>query len=71
MPSLWSELMALPLPTLLLTGARDAKFCGIAEAMQARLPHAAHSIVEDAGHCCHLEQPERTAALIEDFLALL
>ena len=71
MPPLWSELSKLPLPTLLITGSKDAKFCEIARAMQARIPKATHRTVKGAGHCCHLEQPDRTAAIIEDFLAPL
>ena len=56
-------------PALLLTGARDAKFCTIAELLAAELPRAGVVRVHDAGHAAHLEQPDATAAAIAEFIA--
>ncbi|MEZ4716453.1 MAG: hypothetical protein R2851_10255 [Caldilineaceae bacterium] len=41
-PSLWSRLHEAAMPALLLTGAEDAKFCAIAQAMVQEMPRAAH-----------------------------
>ena len=56
-PSLWDDLAAIRQPTLLLAGASDAKYVGIACQMHARLPHARLQIVPEAGHAVHLEAP--------------
>ncbi|MCY4663922.1 MAG: 2-succinyl-6-hydroxy-2,4-cyclohexadiene-1-carboxylate synthase [Acidimicrobiaceae bacterium] len=56
-------------PTLLVVGAHDAKFCAIAEQLAAGLPRAGVRRVEGAGHAAHLEQPGITAAAIGDFIA--
>ena len=56
-PSLWEDLAAIRQPTLLLAGASDAKYVGIAHQMHARLSHARLHIVPEAGHAIHLEAP--------------
>lgn len=55
-PSLWNELSALAMPTLLITGARDEKFCTIAQQMVKQIPNGTHVTIRDAGHTVHLEQ---------------
>lgn len=67
-PSLWEKLQQLHLPTLLLTGELDSKFTQIARQMQARLPHAQHTIIPSAGHTIHLEQPELFNRTVLEFL---
>lgn len=67
-PSLWSQLPTLAMPTLLLAGALDPKFCTIAEAMAQQLPNATLTIVPDAGHTIHLEQPVAFQQLVAQFL---
>jgi len=56
-PSLWEQLPALTMPTLVLAGALDTKFCAIAEQMAQALRNPTLAIVPDAGHTIHLEQP--------------
>ncbi len=58
-PNLWPSLPALHVPTLLLTGAFDAKFTVIASAMVAHMLTgiAHHVVIPGAGHSVHLEQP--------------
>lgn len=56
-PPLWDTLPRLQLPTLLLTGTLDTKFCAIAEQMVAQLPSANHLPIPDVGHTIHLEAP--------------
>lgn len=64
----WHRLSQLTAPTLLLTGALDAKFCAIARRMRAANPAFGHSEVAGAGHCVHLEQPRQFQRLVLDFL---
>jgi 2-succinyl-6-hydroxy-2,4-cyclohexadiene-1-carboxylate synthase len=67
--SLWERLAELTLPVRLLVGAQDRKYCDIARRMEQLLPAAQVSVVADAGHTIHLEQPDRFAQLVGDFLA--
>jgi 2-succinyl-6-hydroxy-2,4-cyclohexadiene-1-carboxylate synthase len=67
---LWDRLAGLRPPTLLVAGALDAKFAALAEEMAAAIgPSARVALVPGAGHAAHLERPDQTAALIEEFLA--
>jgi 2-succinyl-6-hydroxy-2,4-cyclohexadiene-1-carboxylate synthase len=66
--SFWSRLGEVAVPTLLVTGARDAKFTALARRMAAALPHARHVPVADAGHTVHLEAPDRWLAAVLPFL---
>jgi 2-succinyl-6-hydroxy-2,4-cyclohexadiene-1-carboxylate synthase len=66
---LWHRLGSLRPPTLLLAGALDHKFAGLAERMAAAIgPGARLALVPGAGHAAHLERPEEVADLIERFL---
>jgi len=67
-PSLWEKLPLLKIPTLLMTGALDAKFTAIAQEMHALLPDAQLAILPDAGHTVHLEQPEAFSEAVIAFL---
>lgn len=67
--SLWERLSELRAPTLLIAGALDAKFSGIAQAMRDRIPVADVVIVPDAGHAVHLERPDAFRRLVLEFLA--
>lgn len=65
-PSNWEALATFERPTHLVVGALDVKFVSIAEQMLARLPNARLTVVPDAGHTIHVEQP---AAWCEAVLA--
>jgi pimeloyl-ACP methyl ester carboxylesterase len=52
---------------MLIAGALDVKFCGIARQMAAALPRAELHIVPHAGHTVHLEQPDVFVELVRDF----
>jgi 2-succinyl-6-hydroxy-2,4-cyclohexadiene-1-carboxylate synthase len=67
-PSLWGRLGELALPTLLLAGALDEKFVGIARKMARAIPEATLDLVPDAGHTVHLEQPQRWLRLVTSWL---
>jgi 2-succinyl-6-hydroxy-2,4-cyclohexadiene-1-carboxylate synthase len=67
---LWDRLARLAPPVLLVAGALDAKFARIAREMAAAVgPAARVALVPGAGHAVHLERPEETAALLEEFLS--
>lgn len=68
LPSLWDSLSTLHVPTLVLVGGLDSKFCEIGERMAALLPNAQLVVVEEAGHRVHLERPEAWAEAVLGFL---
>jgi 2-succinyl-6-hydroxy-2,4-cyclohexadiene-1-carboxylate synthase len=68
--SLWDRLGELRPPVLLVAGELDRKFAGIAGEMAAAIgPTARVAVVPGAGHAVHLERPDETAALVEEFMA--
>ncbi len=58
----------LKMPVLLTAGRLDTKFSAIAGDMGRAIPDARIEIIEDAGHCAHLEQPAAFNAALLDFL---
>lgn len=69
LPPLWDTLAGLDLPVLLLVGALDTKFVGIAEDMRSRLPRAHMVVVPEAGHTVHLERPGAWLRAVSGFLS--
>lgn len=67
-PSLHDRLGDIEAPSLLLAGARDAKFAAIAREMAAAMPGARAHLVPDAGHAAHIEKPAYCARTITAFL---
>ncbi|GHG99108.1 2-succinyl-6-hydroxy-2,4-cyclohexadiene-1-carboxylate synthase [Comamonas sp. JC664] len=67
-PDFWPELHAQRLPTLLLTGAEDAKFTQLARRMATELPVVWRYAFEGCGHAPHLESPEDYAREVLGFL---
>jgi 2-succinyl-6-hydroxy-2,4-cyclohexadiene-1-carboxylate synthase len=66
---LWDRLGQLRPPALLVAGELDPKFAGIAREMAAAIgPAAQVALVPGAGHAVHLERPDETATLVEEFL---
>jgi len=68
-PSLWDRLDEVRAPTLLLTGALDAKFEALADRMASRIPQAVRATVPGAGHAVHLERPDAWVERVTGFLA--
>jgi 2-succinyl-6-hydroxy-2,4-cyclohexadiene-1-carboxylate synthase len=64
----WHELPSLQLPLLVIAGARDEGYTAAAKRMAQLASNARAAIVEDAGHAAHLQQPQRVADLITEFL---
>lgn len=71
MPSAWPQLPDIPVPCRVVVGADDERFRAISEQMVDAIPQAERLIVDDAGHCAHLERPQATCAGLADFFATL
>ncbi|SDM69426.1 2-succinyl-6-hydroxy-2,4-cyclohexadiene-1-carboxylate synthase [Psychrobacillus sp. OK028] len=67
-PSYWDKLEEIIIPTILITGELDEKFCKLAEAMKKYLPNVAHKEINDVGHAIHVENPELFATIVEDII---
>jgi 2-succinyl-6-hydroxy-2,4-cyclohexadiene-1-carboxylate synthase len=65
---LGERLAGLDVPTLALAGELDAKFVLEARAIAEAVPVGHFVPITAAGHAAHLEQPERVARAIEEFL---
>jgi 2-succinyl-6-hydroxy-2,4-cyclohexadiene-1-carboxylate synthase len=68
-PSYWDRLAELRMPTLLLTGAEDAKFTALAGTMAARIAASETAVLPGCGHAPHLEAPDRAAGPLRSFLS--
>jgi 2-succinyl-6-hydroxy-2,4-cyclohexadiene-1-carboxylate synthase len=68
-PSYWDRLSEIDVAVLLLAGAHDRKFVGIAGQMGIRIADATLSIVPEAGHAVHLERPDEFLSDVREFLA--
>ncbi|RKH71181.1 2-succinyl-6-hydroxy-2,4-cyclohexadiene-1-carboxylate synthase [Corallococcus interemptor] len=67
-PDYWPELHRQRLPTLLLTGAEDVKFTGLARRMAAELPVVWRHAFAGVSHAPHLEAPEEYVREVLSFL---
>lgn len=65
---LWHQLADISVPTLIITGADDAKFTSLGERLEAALPVAERVTIADAGHAVHLERPTVFAATVADWI---
>ncbi|QKW25059.1 alpha/beta fold hydrolase [Streptomyces seoulensis] len=69
-PALRPRLAAVTVPTLVLWGESDRIVTpAYGEEYAASFADARFEVVAEAGHLPHLEQPERTFALLDDFAA--
>jgi 2-succinyl-6-hydroxy-2,4-cyclohexadiene-1-carboxylate synthase len=68
-PSYWDRLEEIDVPVLLMAGALDRKFVGIAGQMGVRIAGAELSVIPDAGHAVHLERPREFLEEVRAFLA--
>lgn len=68
-PSYWDRLGEIDAPVLLMAGALDRKFVGIAGQMGVRIADATLSVVPEAGHAVHLERPDEFLDDVGEFLA--
>jgi 2-succinyl-6-hydroxy-2,4-cyclohexadiene-1-carboxylate synthase len=63
-PLNWERLGELRMPVLLIVGELDTKYVDIAGRMAELITDVRVEVIPDAGHACHLEQPERVAHLL-------
>ena len=61
------RLDSLSMPTLAVAGALDRKFSVEAMALADGVLDGTAKFIRDAHHAAHLEQPERSAALVQGF----
>lgn len=62
---LWDELWRIACPTLVVVGARDARFRSLGERLCRSIgERAALAVIDDAGHNTSLERPRETATAI-------
>ncbi len=62
--------MAVDIPTLIVWGTRDRVIpVAHATAAQQAIPGSRVELFEGAGHFPHLDQPDRFAALLREFIA--
>ena len=64
MQPLHRRLKNCDMPTLLISGSADTKFCAIADRLGANLPDAEVAHIAQAGHAAHVERPDDTAAAV-------
>jgi pimeloyl-ACP methyl ester carboxylesterase len=68
----WDRLPSLTPPALFVWGDRDVLVpAGFARWVEQALPHGRSVVLDSCGHVPQFEHPERTAAMILDFLARL
>ena len=65
--SVLAELPSVRLRTLLLAGALDVRYTESAQRMAAAMPNAICTVVADAGHNVHLEQPTAYRQALRDY----
>lgn len=65
----WDRMNEIAVPTLLLTGGRDAIYTGHAQHLASLIPDATHKVVESASHAVHMAEPEAAAEAVAQFLA--
>ena len=59
----------IAVPTLVIAGAEDKlKPAGWTEELTSQIPSSRSAVVEEAGHCPQLEQPETVNGLLKDFV---
>jgi pimeloyl-ACP methyl ester carboxylesterase len=66
-PPFWDRLGEIRVPTLLLAGEEDNKFCEIARRMESGIPSATRTVIPMAGHTIHLENPFAWLAAVRTF----
>jgi 2-succinyl-6-hydroxy-2,4-cyclohexadiene-1-carboxylate synthase len=66
----WNRLDRLDMPVLVVAGALDPRYVGLARRLVDGIGANAHlAIIGDAGHACHLERPEPFLDAVVPFLA--
>ena len=64
----WSNLQQLSMPVHLIVGELDEKFTAIAREMKPLISTSELTVVENAGHTVHLENPTTTGQLLDSII---
>ncbi|WP_394523427.1 2-succinyl-6-hydroxy-2,4-cyclohexadiene-1-carboxylate synthase [Staphylococcus xylosus] len=56
MPNLWPKLKQIKVPTCIIVGVLDSKFCKIAKQMETMIHNSELNEVEQSGHTVHVEE---------------
>ncbi|UOQ71434.1 alpha/beta fold hydrolase [Hymenobacter cellulosilyticus] len=59
---------AITLPTLLVCADKGVVSPAVAEELRSLNPELQVEHIREAGHALHLDQPERFATIVQDFL---
>jgi pimeloyl-ACP methyl ester carboxylesterase len=62
------RLSTIHTPALLIVGALDAPYVALGRLMERAFPTAHMTLVPEAGHAVHLEQPDAFVAAVKVFL---
>ena len=68
MPCIRQELKKLICPVQLIVGEQDSKFIRINQTMNKEIQESTLSIVENANHRVHFDQPKRCTEIIKSFI---
>ena len=68
-PYLLDKLNIIKMPVLILTGMNDTNYCKIASQICERLTHAEHVTIKNSGHMPHLERPDESAKIMDQFVS--
>ena len=63
-----SDVARISVPTLIVCGAKDRVNLPASRKLAQQIPGARLEIINDAGHQCHIQQPEKFAAVLHGFL---
>ena len=66
--SLWNVLEMFNIPTLLIVGEEDKKYCEIAREMNNIMPRARIEVIKGSSHIVHFEKAEIFSKIVLDFL---
>lgn len=67
-PSWWDALSLIKMPVLLIAGNEDTKFVELNKEMKLHLPNAQLTIVKNASHVVHVEQVEKFAKIVMEYI---
>ncbi|MEQ6377616.1 2-succinyl-6-hydroxy-2,4-cyclohexadiene-1-carboxylate synthase [Bacillaceae bacterium S4-13-56] len=67
-PSWWGDLHKLKIPTLIVVGSLDLKFCEIGKKMHLTLPNGHYHEISGVGHAIHVEKPRIFGTIVNVFM---
>jgi len=65
---MWDRLAELHIPIKLFSGAKDREYGRVCRRMIDMITHGEWTVIADAGHNCHLEQPLAYGIAVKRFI---